>query len=134
MAFLQGCLSSSFSHNRFSPVTAILVTICLLIPESFSVAIVSLLTMLQLLFFTLCPSLTIAGHTLLFVLPLVFLPLKVAPEILQVRSFYGFPNLPSAQETAKLLITHIFRLQGIPQDSDQGPSSPPSCGKPFVRL
>nr|CBN81752.1 Pol polyprotein [Dicentrarchus labrax] len=37
--------------------------------------------------------------------------------------FVPLPKLPSSLETAKLLVTHVFRLHGIPQDivSDRGP-------------
>lgn len=37
--------------------------------------------------------------------------------------FIPLPKLPTALETGNLLITHVFKLHGIPQDigSDQGP-------------
>ena len=41
----------------------------------------------------------------------------------KVAHFVALPKLPSAPETAQLMINHVFRLHGIPLDvvSDRGP-------------
>lgn len=59
-------------------------------------------------------------------------PQKVAHVILTIMDrftkaihFVPLTKLPSALETAELLIQHVFRLYGIPQDavSDRGPQN-----------
>ena len=49
--------------------------------------------------------------------------------------FVPLPGLPSAQETAKLMIHHIFRLHGLPRDvvSDRGPQFTSAFWREFCR-
>lgn len=54
------------------------------------------------------------GHTAILV---------VVDRFLKAAHFIPLPKLPSALETAKLVVDHVFRVHGLPQDivSDQGP-------------
>ena len=49
--------------------------------------------------------------------------------------FVALPKLPSAAETADLLVRHVVRLHGFPKTSflTVGPSSPPGSGEPSAR-
>ena len=46
------------------------------------------------------------------------------------------PKLPSAKETAEVMLSHVFRLHGLPQDvvSDRGPQFASRFWKEFCRL
>ena len=49
--------------------------------------------------------------------------LVVVDRFSKAAHFIALPKLPSAPETARLVINHVFRLHGLPQDvvSDRGP-------------
>ncbi|KAL3973506.1 potassium voltage-gated channel Eag-related subfamily H member 3 [Sarotherodon galilaeus] len=49
--------------------------------------------------------------------------LTIVDRFSKAAHFVPLPKLPSALETARLLVDHVFRLHGIPQDivSDRGP-------------
>lgn len=49
--------------------------------------------------------------------------LKVVDRFSKMAHFVPLPKLPSAKETAKLVLLHVFRLHGLPTDvvSDRGP-------------
>lgn len=53
--------------------------------------------------------------------------LTIVDRFFKMVHYIPLPKLPLALKTASLLVQHVFRLHGIPQDivSDQGPSS--SC-------
>ncbi len=55
--------------------------------------------------------------------------LTLVDRFSKAAHFVALPKLPSAFETAELLIEHVVRIHGIPVD----PSSSPRCGKLFVR-
>ncbi|KAI3376164.1 hypothetical protein L3Q82_016689 [Scortum barcoo] len=49
--------------------------------------------------------------------------LTVVDRFSKMAHFVPLPKLPSAKETAELMLTHVFRLHGLPVDvvSDRGP-------------
>ena len=49
--------------------------------------------------------------------------LLVVDRFSKAAHFVALPKLPSARETAQLMIDHVFKLHGLPQDvvSDRGP-------------
>lgn len=49
--------------------------------------------------------------------------LVVVDRFSKAAHFIALPKLPSAQETAQLVVDHVFRVHGLPQDvvSDRGP-------------
>ena len=61
--------------------------------------------------------------------------LTVVDRFSKAVHFVPLPKLPTALETANLLVTHVFRLHGIPQDivSDRGPQFTSQVWKAFCR-
>uniref|UniRef100_A0A674NCH2 Gypsy retrotransposon integrase-like protein 1 n=1 Tax=Takifugu rubripes TaxID=31033 RepID=A0A674NCH2_TAKRU len=61
--------------------------------------------------------------------------LTVVDRFSKAVHFVPLPKLPTALETANLLIQHVFRLHGIPQDivSDRGPQFTSQVWKAFCR-
>ncbi|KAI3368651.1 hypothetical protein L3Q82_025653 [Scortum barcoo] len=81
-------------------------------PAALACALSSLVSRLSLDFVTgLPPS---HGHTTI---------LTVVDRFSKMAHFVPLPKLPSAKETAELMLTHVFRLHGLPVDvvSDRGP-------------
>ncbi|KAI5086375.1 hypothetical protein C0J45_23376, partial [Silurus meridionalis] len=68
-----------------------------------------------------------AGHTAI---------LSVTYRFSKMAHFIPLPKLPSAKETAQLLLQHVFRLHGLPSIivSDRGPQSTANFWKEFCRL
>ncbi len=61
--------------------------------------------------------------------------LTIVDHFSKAVHFVPLPKLPSALETANLLVTHVFRLHGIPQDivSDRGPQFTSQVWKAFCQ-
>ena len=61
--------------------------------------------------------------------------LTVVDRFSKAVHFVPLPKLPSATETADLLVLHVFRLHGIPQDivSDRGPQFSSQVWKAFCQ-
>lgn len=61
--------------------------------------------------------------------------LTVVERFAKAVHFIPLPKLPSALETADLLVLHVFRLHGIPVDvvSDRGPQFASQVWKAFCR-
>uniref|UniRef100_A0A8C5G6N4 Integrase catalytic domain-containing protein n=1 Tax=Gouania willdenowi TaxID=441366 RepID=A0A8C5G6N4_GOUWI len=59
--------------------------------------------------------------------------LTIIDRFSKTAHFIALPKLPSARETADLLILHVFRLHGIPADivSDRGPQFTSEVWKTF---
>lgn len=59
--------------------------------------------------------------------------LTIVDRFSKAVHFIPLPKLPTASETADLLVVHVFRLHGIPKDivSDRG--SHPVSGKPSAK-
>ena len=59
--------------------------------------------------------------------------LTIVDRFSKAVHFVSLPKLPSALETANLLVLHVFRLHGIPQDivSDRGPQFASQVWKAF---
>lgn len=59
--------------------------------------------------------------------------LSIIDRFSKAAHFVALPKLPSARETTDLLVTHVFRLHGIPQDivSDRGPQFTSQVWKAF---
>lgn len=70
---------------------------------------------------------TSKGHTAI---------LTVVDRFSKMVHFIPLPKLPSAKETAELLLQHIFRLHGLPTDivSDRGPQFTSMFWKEFCNL
>ncbi|KAI5086478.1 hypothetical protein C0J45_23990, partial [Silurus meridionalis] len=68
-----------------------------------------------------------AGHTAI---------LSVIDRFSKMAHFIPLPKLPSAKETAQLLLQHVFRLHGLPSNivSDRGPQFTSNFWKEFCRL
>ncbi|KAF7709078.1 hypothetical protein HF521_015928, partial [Silurus meridionalis] len=68
-----------------------------------------------------------AGHTAI---------LTVVDRFSKMGHFIPLPKLPSAKETAQLLLQYVFRLHGLPRDvvSDRGPQFSAHFWKEFCRL
>lgn len=62
--------------------------------------------------------------------------LTIVDRFSKMVHFVPLPKLPSAKETAELLLCHVFRLHGLPQDlvSDRGPQFTSRFWKEFCRL
>ncbi len=60
------------------------------------------------------------------------IPLDPEPH---ANNFIPLPKLPSARETAQLMVDHVFRLHGLPVDvvSDRGPQFASRFWKEFCR-
>ena len=60
--------------------------------------------------------------------------LVVVDRFSKAAHFIPLPKLPSAQETAELVIQHVFRIHGLPQDivSDRGPQFASRFWKAFI--
>lgn len=67
------------------------------------------------------------GHTVI---------LTVVDRFSKAAHFIPLPKLPSAKETAQLMIHHVFRLHGLPSDvvSDRGPQFSAQFWKAFCAL
>ncbi len=61
--------------------------------------------------------------------------LTVVDRFSKVVHFIPLPKLPSARETAQLMVDHVFRLHGLPVDvvSDRGPQFASRFWKEFCR-
>lgn len=61
--------------------------------------------------------------------------LTIVDRFSKTVHFVPLPKLPSALETANLLVLHVFRLHGIPQDivSDRGPQFSSQVWKAFCQ-
>lgn len=61
--------------------------------------------------------------------------LTVVDRFSKAAHFLALPKLPSALETANLLVDHVFRVHGIPSDlvSDRGPQFTSRVWKAFAR-
>lgn len=61
--------------------------------------------------------------------------LTIVDRFSKAAHFIALPKLPSAQETAQLLVNHVFRLHGIPSDivSDRGPQFTSQVWRVFCR-
>ena len=66
------------------------------------------------------------GHTVI---------LTVVDRFSKAAHFIALPKLPTASETAQLLVQHVVRLHGIPADlvSDRGPQLISQVWKAFCR-
>lgn len=81
----------------------------------------------------------------------LFVPVSVRPQVLQwghsshlschpgarrTRHFIPLPKLPSARETASLLVTHVFKLHGLPVEevSDRDPQFTTKFWQAFCKL
>ena len=62
--------------------------------------------------------------------------LTIIDRFSKAAHFVPLPKLPSAAETAQLMVTHVFRLHGLPQDivSDRGPQFTSCFWKAFCSL
>ncbi len=100
----------------------------------------SLLTVLPLVSFGHCPSLVALGHkspsTLSLDCPHLMATQSFTPSsTASPTHFIALPKLPSALETTKLLVQHIFRLHVIPSVnvSDRGPQFISQVWKAFCQ-
>lgn len=61
--------------------------------------------------------------------------LTIVDRFSKAVHFIPLPKLPSAMETANLLVQHVFRLHGIPQDivSDRGPQFTSQVWRAFCK-
>ncbi|KAI3351400.1 hypothetical protein L3Q82_020216 [Scortum barcoo] len=62
--------------------------------------------------------------------------LTVVDRFSKMAHFIPLPKLPSAKETAQVMINHVFRIHGLPTDivSDRGPQFVSVFWKEFCRL
>lgn len=62
--------------------------------------------------------------------------LTIVDRFSKMAHFVPLPKLPSAKETAQILLDHVFRLHGIPADvvSDRGPQFSSVFWQEFCRL
>ena len=62
--------------------------------------------------------------------------LTVVDMFSKMAHFIGLPKLPSAKETADVMMNHVFRLHGFPRDivSDRGPQFISKFWKEFCHL
>ena len=62
--------------------------------------------------------------------------LTVVDRFSKMAHFIPLPKLPSAKETAQLVIDHVFRIHGLPRDvvSDRGPQFTSTFWKEFCHL
>ena len=62
--------------------------------------------------------------------------LTVVDRFLKAAHFIPLPKLPSAKQTAELMLYHIFHLHGLPRDivSDRGPHFTSCFWREFCRL
>ena len=67
-----------------------------------------------------------AGNTVIF---------TIVDRFSKTVHFVPLPKLPSASETADLMVQHVYRLHGIPQDivSDRGPQFTSQVWKAFCK-
>ncbi|KAJ8402920.1 hypothetical protein AAFF_G00362340 [Aldrovandia affinis] len=67
------------------------------------------------------------GHTVILV---------IVDRFSKAAHFIALPKLPSALETARLMMDHVFRLHGLPQDvvSDRGPQFASRFWRAFCSL
>ena len=61
--------------------------------------------------------------------------LTIIDRFSKAAHFIALPKLPSASETADLLVAHVFRLHGIPMDivSDRGPQFTSQVWRAFCK-
>ena len=62
--------------------------------------------------------------------------LTIVDRFSKMAHFVPLPKLPSAKETAEVMLSHVFRLHGLSQDvvSDRGPQFASRFWKEFCRL
>ena len=62
--------------------------------------------------------------------------LTVVDRFSKMARFIALPKLPSAKETAEIMITHVFKVHGFPKDivSDRGPQFVSCFWREFCRL
>ena len=62
--------------------------------------------------------------------------LTVVDRFSKMTHFIALPKLPSAKETAEVMMTHVFRIHGFPKDivSDRGPQFVSRFWREFCRL
>lgn len=62
--------------------------------------------------------------------------LTVVDRFSKMAHFIPLPKLPSARETAQVVVDHVFRLHGLPRDvvSDRGPQFTSTFWKEFCHL
>ena len=62
--------------------------------------------------------------------------LTVMDRFSKMARFIALPKLPSAKETAEVMVNHVFRVHGIPKDivSDRGPQFVSWFWREFCRL
>jgi len=62
--------------------------------------------------------------------------LTVVDRFSKMTHFIALPKLPSAKETAEIMMTHVFRIHGFPRDivSDRGPQFISRFWREFCRL
>lgn len=62
--------------------------------------------------------------------------LTVVDRFSKMTHFIALPKLPSAKETADIMMTHVFRIHGFPKDivSDRGPQFISRFWKEFCKL
>ncbi|KAI2647803.1 Transposon Tf2-6 polyprotein [Labeo rohita] len=92
-----------------------------------SVPLVRLLTDLQMGSYTAANPFETLGNTVV---------LTVVDRFSKAVHFIPLPKLPSAKETAVVVIDHVFRLHGLPTDvvSDRGPQFVSKFWREFCRL
>ncbi len=62
--------------------------------------------------------------------------LTVVDRFSKAAHFIPLPKLPSAKETAQIMVTHVFKIHGLPSDvvSDRGPQFASQFWREFCRL
>ena len=94
-------------------------------------------------YYNLSPSLTAPGHTSLWILFTDLPPsrhymtnLTIVDRFSKAVHFIPLTKLPSASDTAQLLVTHVVRLHGIPAEivSDRGPQFTACFWRAFCTL